>query len=176
MTSYDICKKDQVLMSSDGLLLVGDNDHIKIFCIVCKVGTVTLDCDNSMMANFPVKNSAQDLKPTRPTTLYSYSPKLKRLQRWIITRNTHTNIHPWVSVQHRCSCYRSFRVNLVQNSGSTIASWVGDAGLIPGLGRFPGEGNGNPLQYSCLEKPMDKKEPGGLQSTGSQRSWTWLSN
>ena len=28
-------------------------------------------------------------------------------------------------------------------------------GLIPGLGRFPGEGNGNPLQYSCLENPMD---------------------
>ena len=31
---------------------------------------------------------------------------------------------------------------------------VGDLGLTPGLGRSPGEGNGNPLQYSCLEKPM----------------------
>ena len=31
----------------------------------------------------------------------------------------------------------------------------GDLGLIPGSGRFPGEGNGNPLQYSCLESPMD---------------------
>jgi len=31
-----------------------------------------------------------------------------------------------------------------------------DLGLIPGLGRFPGEGNGNPLQYSCLENPMDR--------------------
>ena len=31
----------------------------------------------------------------------------------------------------------------------------GDLGLIPGLGRSPGEGNGNPLQYSCLENPMD---------------------
>ena len=30
-----------------------------------------------------------------------------------------------------------------------------DLGLIPGSGRFPGEGNGNPLQYSCLENPMD---------------------
>ena len=30
-----------------------------------------------------------------------------------------------------------------------------DMGLIPGLGRSPGEGNGNPLQYSCLENPMD---------------------
>ena len=33
---------------------------------------------------------------------------------------------------------------------------AGDAGLISGLGRSPGEGNGNPLQYSCLENPMDK--------------------
>ena len=31
-----------------------------------------------------------------------------------------------------------------------------DAGLIPGSGRFPGEGNGNPLQYSYLENPMDR--------------------
>ena len=32
---------------------------------------------------------------------------------------------------------------------------VGDLGSIPGSGRFPGEGNGNPLQYSCLENPTD---------------------
>ena len=35
------------------------------------------------------------------------------------------------------------------------ASNVGDLDLIPGLGRSPREGNGNPLQYSCLENPMD---------------------
>ena len=35
------------------------------------------------------------------------------------------------------------------------ASNVGDLDLIPGSGRSPGEGNGNPLQYSCLENPMD---------------------
>ena len=40
-----------------------------------------------------------------------------------------------------------------------------DAGLILGSGRSPGEGNGNPLQYSVLGNSM----PGGLQSTGSQR-------
>ena len=33
---------------------------------------------------------------------------------------------------------------------------AGDLGLIPGLGRSPGEGNGNPLQYCCLGNPMDK--------------------
>ena len=32
---------------------------------------------------------------------------------------------------------------------------AGDAGLIPGMGKSPEEGNGNPLQYSCLENPMD---------------------
>ena len=37
-----------------------------------------------------------------------------------------------------------------------------DAGLIPGPGRSPGEGNGNPLQYSCLENSMDK---GALRAT-----------
>ena len=35
------------------------------------------------------------------------------------------------------------------------ASMVGDPGTIPGSGRTPGEGNGNPLQYSCLENPTD---------------------
>ena len=34
---------------------------------------------------------------------------------------------------------------------------AGDTGWIPGLGRSPGEGNGNPLQYSCLENPMDRR-------------------
>ena len=33
---------------------------------------------------------------------------------------------------------------------------AGDLGLIPGSGRYPGEGNGNPLQYACLENPMDR--------------------
>ena len=45
---------------------------------------------------------------------------------------------------------------------------VEDPGLIPGSGRSSGEGNGNPLQYSCLENPM-KEDPGRLQSMGSQR-------
>ena len=43
-----------------------------------------------------------------------------------------------------------------------------DLGLIPGLGRFPGEGTSYALQYYCLENPWTE-EPGGLQSVGSQR-------
>ena len=45
---------------------------------------------------------------------------------------------------------------------------VTDVSLIPGSGRSPGGGHGNPLQYSCLENPMDRL-PGGLQTEGSQR-------
>ena len=41
--------------------------------------------------------------------------------------------------------------NLPSNAGD-----IGDAGSIPGLGRYPGVGNGNPLQYPCLENPMDR--------------------
>ena len=43
------------------------------------------------------------------------------------------------------------------SDGKESACSVGDPGLIPGLGSSPGEGNGNPLQYSCLENPMDGK-------------------
>ena len=42
---------------------------------------------------------------------------------------------------------------------------VGDMGLIPGLGRFPGGGHGNPFKHSCLENPWTE-EPGELQSMG----------
>ena len=45
---------------------------------------------------------------------------------------------------------------------------VGDPGSVPGSGRSPGEGSGNPLQYYCLEIPWTE-EPGRLQSVGSQR-------
>ena len=49
----------------------------------------------------------------------------------------------------------------LQVVGSLPAS-IGDAGLIPGLGRFPGEGNGKPLQYSCLGNLTDR---GAWQAT-----------
>ena len=41
------------------------------------------------------------------------------------------------------------------SDGKASAYNAGDPGSIPGSGRSPGEGNGNPLQYSCLENPMD---------------------
>ena len=52
---------------------------------------------------------------------------------------------------NRCFPGDSVVKNPPANAGDTS-----DAGLIPGLGRSPGEGNGNLLQYSCLENPMDR--------------------
>ena len=52
------------------------------------------------------------------------------------------------------------------SDGKKSAYKAGDLGLIPGSGRPPGEGNGSPLQYSCLENPREAK-PGGLPSMGS---------
>ena len=59
-------------------------------------------------------------------------------------------------------------------SGSVVKNQpddVGDPGVIPGSGRSPREGNGNPLQYSCLENPMDR---GVWRATvhGVAKSWT----
>ena len=51
---------------------------------------------------------------------------------------------------------------------------AGDVGLIPRLGRSPGEDNGNPLQYSCLGSPMDK-EAWQAVVNGTRNSWTRLS-
>ena len=48
------------------------------------------------------------------------------------------------------------QVALVVKNPSANSGDVRDMGLIPGLGRSPGEGSGSPLQYSCLENPMDE--------------------
>ena len=47
-------------------------------------------------------------------------------------------------------------VFLVAQRVRNLPAGAGDTGSIPGLGKTPGEGNGNPLQYSCLENPMDR--------------------
>ena len=60
--------------------------------------------------------------------------------------------------------------------GKESACNAGDLGLIPGLGRSSGEGNGNPLHYSYLENSMDRG-PGGLQSMGLQQvRHDWATN
>ena len=51
---------------------------------------------------------------------------------------------------------RASQVALVLKNPSATAGDIRDVGLIPGYGRSPGEGHNNPLQYSCLENPMDR--------------------
>ena len=63
----------------------------------------------------------------------------------------------------------------VEKNQPTNAGEAGDPGWIPESGRFPGEGSGNPLQYSCLETPMDRE---AWQATvhGVTKNQTQLSN
>ena len=53
--------------------------------------------------------------------------------------------------------YVAYQVTLMVRNLPVNAGDTRDAGSIPGLGRFPGEGNGNPLQDSCLENPVDRE-------------------
>ena len=76
----------------------------------------------------------------------------------------------------KCEQFVLAQVKIGNPGGSEVkasAYNAGDLGSIPGSGRSPGEGHGNPLQYSCLENP---EELGGLQSTGSQRQKSSISS
>ena len=64
----------------------------------------------------------------------------------------------WESVQEKGA---SLVVLVVKNPSDNVGD-IRDASSIPGLGRSPGGGNGNPLQYSCLENPMER---GAWQAT-----------
>ena len=69
---------------------------------------------------------------------------------------------------------RGFPAGSVVENPPASAVEAGDVGSVPGRGRSPGEGNGNPLQHSCLENPMDG---GAWWATvrGVANSWTQLS-
>ena len=71
--------------------------------------------------------------------------------------------------------WSAFQVALVIKNPPANAGDVGDPGSIPGSGRSPGEGNGKPLQYSCLKNPMDR---GVWRATvhGAAKSRTQLSD
>ena len=60
------------------------------------------------------------------------------------------------------------------SDGKEFACNAGDLGLIPGMGRSPGEGNANPLQYSCLENLQAQRSLAGYSLRG-RKSWTRLS-
>ena len=90
---------------------------------------------------------------------------------WLIQTNSlrwkHTNIF------NTFLAINTSQVVLVIKNPRDNAGDKRDAGSIPGSGRAPGEGNGNPLQYSCLENPMDR---GAWRATVHRvtESWTQL--
>ena len=70
---------------------------------------------------------------------------------------------------HKVFNFKEFMAFPCSSISKESAFNAGEPGLIPGSGRFSGEGNGNPLQYSCLENPNDRGA-GRLQSIGMQES------
>ena len=84
-----------------------------------------------------------------------------------------THVHKWPWKCHECF---PKAIGFPDGSDSKESAYnVGDLGSVPRLGRSPGEGNGSPLQYSCLEKSMDR---GAWRATvaGVTKSWTQLND
>ena len=86
--------------------------------------------------------------------------------------------HKWIQLRDWTTILMVLNIGVGfpgDSDGKEPACNSGDPDSIPGLGRSPGKGNGNPLQYSCLDNPMDR---GAWLSTvhGVAKSWTWLSN
>ena len=87
--------------------------------------------------------------------------------------------HQAQSLKHKLICLPCFKpvyqVSLVAQTVKSLPAVQQNRGSVPGWGTSPGEGNGNPLQYSCLENAMDG---GAWQGTvhGVAKSQTWLSN
>ena len=77
-------------------------------------------------------------------------------------------------VRHWVTKHKASQVVLVAKNPPASAGDAKYAGSVPALGRSPGEGNGNPLQYSCLENPMNRR-PWRATVNGVTKNRTWLS-
>ena len=105
----------------------------------------------------------QILKDDAVKVLHSICQQIWKTQQWPqdLKRSVFILI-PKKGDAKECSNYRTIalishasKTSLVTQMVKVSVYNVGDPGLIPGLGRSSGEGNGAPLQYSCLENPMD---------------------
>ena len=98
-----------------------------------------------------------------------------RLGSWIQLLCKPARTHLWMG-SYTILASLVVRVKSVKVSEVKVSARnAGDLGLIPGSGRSPGEGNGNPLQYSCLKNPM-YGEARWATVHGVTNSQTWLSN
>ena len=89
---------------------------------------------------------------------------------WFISCVNFWCIANWFSLRIFFYIY-SFPWDFPGSSDSKESTYkAGDRGSIPGLGRSPGEGKGNPCQYFCLENPMERKEPAGYSPWGPKES------
>ena len=110
--------------------------------------------------------------------------RIRTKDRWstIHARNSSLHRFMWLCLEDisRVDRYFHYTLQCLGFPGSSdskeFACNTGDPSSIPGFGRSPGERNGNPLQYSCLENIMSE-EPGRLQFWGSQRAgYDWPTN
>ena len=110
-------------------------------------------CKCSMLAFQLIDITKKDFPPFHIKMIFSFQSVLLnslQLQQIELFQDLRSILIQLLLISHGAS--------LVAQRLKASASNAGDPGSIPGSGRSPGEGNGNPLQYSCLENPMD----GGL--------------
>jgi len=91
-----------------------------------------------------------DTNIPRHTSFYKTSTQSKRLPRWLSGKKK--NIYIYIYIYIHIYIYTHTHTHTHTHTPAN----EGDMGLIPGLERSPGEGNGYPHQYSCLEHPMDR--------------------
>ena len=78
----------------------------------------------------------------------------------------------FISLKIRTVYLITYNIALASLVAQLVKKFVGDLGSIPGLGRFPGRGHGNPFQYSCLENPHEQRSLVGYSPWGYKESDT----
>ena len=118
-------------------------------------------------------HSHQHCTAQEGSTSSTHSPAFIACRFSMMAFLTSVTWHSLSSELHFSNEWGASQVVLVVKNPPANAGNLRDLGLIPGLGRSPGEGHGNPLQCSCLESPMDR---GAWQTTvhGVAKSQTWL--
>ena len=98
--------------------------------------------------------------------------KIYRIQ-WHINAHEFYLVYPnsLGFIRFNCLLFGASHVALVVKNPPASAGGTRDSGLIPGLGRSPGEGNDNPLQYSCLENPMDRALAATFHRVATHQIW-----